>query len=174
MKRNIINVLVGTGLGLLVAIYAINHKSPTPIIVEARTSEEVCKEENTTAMVEEVTVDIVAEPTISKMETTTEEPTTESLVNLGEFKLTAYCPCTKCSDHWGTQTSTGATATQGRTIAVDPNAIPYGTVVVINGHEYIAEDCGGSVDGKHIDIFFNSHNEALEFGVQYVEVYERR
>lgn len=174
MKRNIINVLVGIGLGLLVAIYAINHKSPTPILVEAKTSEEVCEEENTTAMVEEVTVDIVAEPTISKMETTTEEPTTESLVNLGEFKLTAYCPCNKCSGQWGTQTSTGATATQGRTIAVDPNAIPYGTVVVINGQEYVAEDTGSAIKEKRIDIYFDSHEAALEFGVQYVEVYERR
>lgn len=169
MKRKIINATIGTFLGLLVTTFAINHKSPTPIIVEAKTSTfSLAEEKETTAIVDEVTVDIVAEPT-------TEEQTTENeLVSLGNFKLTAYCPCKKCSGQWGTQTSTGATATQGRTIAVDPNAIPYGTVVVINGHEYIAEDCGGSVDGKHIDIFFNSHQEALEFGVQHSEVYERR
>lgn len=81
-----------------------------------------------------------------------------------EFKLTAYCPCESCSGGWGTQTSTGKTATAGRTIAVDPSVIPYGTKVEIDGRTYIAEDCGGGVKGNHIDIFFNSHNEVKAFG----------
>lgn len=175
MKRNIISVITGTVLGLVVTAFAIGHKSPTPIIVEAKASTDILKAESTAA-VEKVTVDKVAETTteeISTVEQTTEEPT-EELINLNVFKLTAYCPCKSCSGTWGTQTSTGATATQGRTIAVDPKVIPYGTVVVINGQEYVAEDCGGSVDGKHIDIYFDSHQDALEFGVQYAEVYERR
>lgn len=94
-----------------------------------------------------------------------------ALVSLGRFKLTAYCPCKHCSDNWGHQTSTGAIATEGRTVAVDPSVIPYGTVLIINGHEYIAEDCGGAIKGNKIDIFFESHEEALEFGVQYAEVF---
>ena len=167
MKRNIVSVLVGTVLGLAFVSFALEHKSPTPIIVESRT--DMATEESVTAIVEEVTVDIVAEATTE--ESTTEEPTTESLVSLGEFKLTAYCPCTKCSDQWGTQTSTGAIATQGRTIAVDPKVIPYGTVVVINGHEYIAEDTGSAIKEKRIDIYFDSHQAALEFGVQHAEVF---
>lgn len=91
--------------------------------------------------------------------------------SLGVFKITAYCPCEDCSGNWGHQTSIGTYATQRRTIAVDPSVIPYGTVVVINGHKYIAEDCGGAIKGNDIDIFFDSHEEAKEFGVQYAEVF---
>lgn len=90
-----------------------------------------------------------------------------------EFKLTAYCPCSSCSGGWGTQTATGKKATAGRTIAVDPSVIPYGTKVEINGHTYIAEDCGGGVKGNHIDIFFDTHSEVKSFGTktQTVKIY---
>lgn len=91
--------------------------------------------------------------------------------SLGIFKLTAYCPCAHCSGGWGKQTSTGTTATAGRTIAVDPSVIPYGTEVVINGISYIAEDTGGAIKGNKIDIFFDSHEEAESQGVQYAEVF---
>lgn len=90
------------------------------------------------------------------------------LKSLGTFKLTAYCPCESCSGNWGTQTSTGAIATEGRTVAVDPSVIPYGTVLIINGQEYVAEDCGSAVKGKVIDIFFNEHKSDFR---EYVEVF---
>lgn len=90
--------------------------------------------------------------------------------NLGQFKLTAYCPCYKCSEGWGRQTSSGATATVNHTIATDPRVIPAGTRVMINGREYVAEDEGGSIKGNRIDIFFEDHNEALRFGVRYADV----
>lgn len=86
-----------------------------------------------------------------------------------QFKTTAYCACRKCCGKWANgKTATGTTPTQGRTIAVDKREIPLGTHVLIDGVEYIAEDTG--VRGKHIDIFFNSHSEALKYGVKYVEV----
>ena len=50
---------------------------------------------------------------------------------LGEFKLTAYCPCMKCCGKTDGITATGTTATEGRTIAVDPRVIPYGSTVTI-------------------------------------------
>ena len=94
-----------------------------------------------------------------------------NLVYMGRFKLTAYCACSKCCGKSDGITATGTKAKQGRTIAVDPKKIPYGTKVVINGHTYVAEDCGGSIKNNRIDIFFNSHKEALQFGVQYADVY---
>ncbi len=95
-------------------------------------------------------------------------------VFLGEFKITAYCPCEECSEGYGNNTSTGITAKMGRTIAVDPDVISYGTTVYIEGiGEFVAEDCGGKVKGKHIDIYFESHRETVEFGVKYRRV-ERR
>lgn len=95
--------------------------------------------------------------------------------HLGNFKLTFYCPCRKCSGKWGHSTSSGAYATEGRTIAVDNNVIPKGARVYIEGWgEYIAEDTGGPwVKGNHIDIFLESHNKCLnnDHGIKYAEVY---
>lgn len=93
-------------------------------------------------------------------------------VSLGVFKLTAYCACEKCCGEYADGiTATGTTATEGRTIAVDPTIIPYGTRVIINGHEYVAEDCGGGIKGDRIDVFFASHEDALLFGVGEAEVF---
>lgn len=96
---------------------------------------------------------------------------------LGEFKLTAYCPCAKCCGKWANGiTATGMTATEGRTIAVDPCVIPYGSTVTVyfadgTSHTYTAEDCGGGIKGNRLDIYFDDHQAALQFGVQSAMVY---
>ena len=95
----------------------------------------------------------------------------EQFKSLGEFKLTGYCACEYCCGKTDGITATGTVATAGRTIAVDPSKIPYGSIVKINDIEYVAEDCGGAIKGNKIDIFFNSHEEALEWGVKYAEVF---
>ena len=95
----------------------------------------------------------------------------QNLVPLGVFKTTGYCPCRACSEGWGRHTCTGAVATAGHTIAVDPRVIPYGSKVMINGVVYTAEDRGGAVRGNHIDIFFNTHAETRQHGTQSAEVY---
>ena len=69
---------------------------------------------------------------------------------LGQFVITYYWPG---EDVYGRLTSTGAIAEEGRTIAVDPSIIPYGSIVLINGNEYVAQDCGGAIKGNKIDIF---------------------
>jgi len=69
------------------------------------------------------------------------------------------------------KTKSGTLPEAGRTIGVDPEVIPLGTTVLINGIEYVAEDVGGGVNGNHIDIFFATHEEALIFGVQEAEVF---
>lgn len=99
------------------------------------------------------------------------ETESSDLKSLGTFKLTAYCACSKCCGKSDGITASGTKAKQGRTIAVDPKQIPYGTKVVINGHTYTAEDCGGGIGKNRIDVFFNSHKEALKFGVQRAEVF---
>lgn len=98
-------------------------------------------------------------------------------VSMGTFKITAYCPCEKCCGAWADGiTATGTTATQGRTIAVDPSVIPYGSVVYFEGPDglvsgYVAEDCGGAIKGNRIDLYFDSHQDALEWGVRELEVF---
>lgn len=96
---------------------------------------------------------------------------------LGEFRLTAYCPCAKCCGKWANGiTATGTTATEGRTIAVDPALIPYGATVTVyfadgTSHTYTAEDCGGAIKENRIDVFFDDHQAAREFDVQTAYVY---
>lgn len=91
--------------------------------------------------------------------------------NLGTFKLTFYCGCTICSEQWGKQTATGTTCVEGRTIAVDPRVIPYGTRVHIDGFgDFVAEDCGGAIKGNHIDIYMEDHARCNALGVQYANV----
>lgn len=106
-----------------------------------------------------------------EIETIKEVPPTADYESLGEFELTAYCPCAYCSGSYGNSTATGVVAVEGVTIAVDPTVIPYGSIVVINGHSYIAQDCGAAVKGNIIDIYFESHEEAEAFGRQRAEVY---
>lgn len=104
------------------------------------------------------------------------EPAACDDVFLGEYTLTAYCPCTSCCGKDDGITATGTLAAEGRTIAVDPRVIPYGTHVLLifpdgTQREYIAEDCGSGVNGNHIDVFFSDHQAARVFGVQSAMVY---
>ena len=91
-------------------------------------------------------------------------------INMGEFKITAYCPCDECSEGYGRHTASSTRARSSHTIAVDPTVISYGTKVVIDGQTYVAEDCGCGVVGDHIDIFFDTHEEVEDFGVKYKNV----
>ena len=120
-------------------------------------------------------------PAVEEHDPAWDIPATESAVCndvfLGGFTLTAYCPGRCCCGKWASgYTATGTLATEGRTIAVDPKVIPYGSRVLLiwpdgTQREYIAEDCGGGVNGNHIDVFFNSHQAARVFGVQSAMVY---
>ena len=91
--------------------------------------------------------------------------------SLGVFDITYYCSCEICCDVETGITATGAPVVEGETIAVDPSVIPYGTQVIIGGHVFTAEDCGGAIKQNHIDIYVNSHEEALALGRSSAEVY---
>ena len=92
-------------------------------------------------------------------------------VDLGMFKLTAYCACEKCNGKWaGSPTASGTSPKSGRTVAVDPKVIPLGSKLCIDGRVYYAEDTGSAVKGHTIDIFMDSHEEAIQHGVRYANV----
>lgn len=93
------------------------------------------------------------------------------LIDMGKFKLTAYCPCEECSEGHGYKTATETIAKEEKTIAVDPDVIDYGSKVLIGDTIYIAEDCGGGVKGDHIDIFMEDHFAVDKFGVKYTQIY---
>ncbi len=76
-------------------------------------------------------------------------------------KITYYCPCYQCSEGYGRGTSSGATATAGRTVAM-PAGVSFGTKIYYNGHTYICEDRGGAITSGHIDIFCDTHSECYQ------------
>lgn len=62
-------------------------------------------------------------------------------------------------------TATGAKATPGRTVAVDPKVIPYGSRVFIPGMGWrVAEDTGGALKGDKIDVLMKDEETARQFG----------
>ena len=84
------------------------------------------------------------------------------------FETTAYCPCSKCCGKSDGITASGTRATQGRTIAA-PSTYGFGTEIEIDGVVYTVEDRGGAIKNNRIDIYFDSHTEAVNYGRRTVE-----
>lgn len=88
---------------------------------------------------------------------------------LGAFKVTAYSGPQRGGAY--PITASGTRVRAGRTVAVDPKVIPLGTRLYIEGiGERIAEDTGGKVRGRHIDVYMPSVPHARRFGVQRAKV----
>lgn len=140
----------------------------------------ICKDYITTITPENVISILNIEPTHEGVyfvnKSSGEEVSNPNYQSLGTFKLTAYCPCSSCCGKWANDASVkvgsiGVPLVQGTSIAVDPKVIPYRSSVYIDGHEYKAHDCGGAIKGNRIDVYFEDHSAALQFGVQYKEVF---
>ena len=99
----------------------------------------------------------------------TEEPQAEPAMHLwGTCTLTFYCGGSCCCGQWASgYTASGTVATAGRTVACGD--LPFGTRLMIEGHEYVVEDRG--VSGMWVDIFVNSHAEACQRGMYQADVY---
>ena len=94
----------------------------------------------------------------------------------------AYCPCTKCCDNWGTipvssgkrKTASGHTIKIGDKFVAAPRKYPFGTEMMIpgynNGRIVKVEDVGGAIKGNKLDLYFDKHTEALQFGRQKIAV----
>mgnify|MGYP002798097273 FL=1 len=90
--------------------------------------------------------------------------TNENTGNWIKFTATGYCSCAKCCGKTTGTTASGTKATAGRTVAMS-SKYAFGTKVEIKGMgTYTVEDRGGAINGNKIDIYFASHQEALNFG----------
>lgn len=140
------------------------------------------------AVIETSTPMVTSAPINKKtpIEATSEPQPTTELVSLGEFRITAYCHCEKCCGDWSKDrptsedgkllvyTASGDLAVEGVTIAADTNILPFGTEVIIDGNKYIVQDRSRVIKNNRIDVYFENHQDALEFGVQYKEVFIER
>lgn len=99
---------------------------------------------------------------------------------LGTFSATAYCACAQCCGQWATSspsiTASGTTCQEGRTLSVDTAVISLGSEVILEYPDgtrqtYVAEDTGSAIKGNKLDVYFASHQAALEYGRRDVTVY---
>jgi len=91
------------------------------------------------------------------------------------MRVTAYCPCSKCCGEY----ADGITACNHRIqdgdrfVAAD-KSYPFGTQMIIPGYNKSdpveVKDRGGAIKNDKLDVFFNTHKEALVWGVQYLDV----
>ena len=89
--------------------------------------------------------------------------------SLGGFKVTYY---------WSFEDEYGDTiakpcdghhkATPNHTIAVDPEVIPYGTKVLVDGIIYVAEDCGSAVKGNIVDIYVEDEKHETHYSEVFI------
>ena len=110
--------------------------------------------------------------TIANTNTSTNTATTSTKTATGPtkiFKVTAYCSCAKCCGKVTGRTASGTHAVAGQTVAAS-GQFAFGTKLNINGKEYTVEDRGGAIQGNRIDIYMNSHAEAMAWGVKYLPV----
>ena len=92
---------------------------------------------------------------------------------LGTFTVTGYCRCRQCTGIYSEKnmTFTGMEPVPNQTIAADPSMVPLNSKLLINGIVYTVEDTGKNITGRRLDIYFESHEEAVTYGRREEMVY---
>lgn len=96
-------------------------------------------------------------------------------IYIGTFKISAYCPNSCCNGNYAGVTASGHEMIPYKTVAVDPNVIPLGTKlkIVCNDKTFyvVANDTGGAIRGNKLDLSIDTHQNAINWGVPYGEVW---
>lgn len=126
------------------------------------------------------------EPTETAFVIRTPEPVnlvqeTPEPVLLGTYRITAYCSCEKCCGEWAKNRPDGIVyGASGEELVAGVSCaspLPFGTVVEIEGlGEYVVQDRTAAwvvekYGEQQIDIYFDNHEAACEFGLKYLNVY---
>lgn len=91
------------------------------------------------------------------------------------MRVTAYCPCPKCCGQYSDGiTANGHRIRPGDTFVAADRRYSFGTEMIIpgysNGQPVKVLDRGGAIRGDKLDAFFHTHQEALQWGVKYLDV----
>ena len=117
-------------------------------------------------------------------------PVAEADARIYRLEVTGYCHCGSCCGwkrNWfgrpvytygrnkGQRKDVGLTASGGMvrpgTIAADTRVFPFGTIMYVPGYGYgMVEDRGGAIKGQKIDLYFRTHQQALEWWRQHKQV----
>jgi 3D (Asp-Asp-Asp) domain-containing protein/Na+-transporting methylmalonyl-CoA/oxaloacetate decarboxylase gamma subunit len=97
----------------------------------------------------------------------------KELVCVGTFKVVHYCHCTLCTNGTGI-TASGEPVQEGM-VAADWNVLPMNTVIYIKQGDAlvpkVVKDRGGAINGNKIDIYVPSHEQAIQLGTYYADIY---
>lgn len=112
---------------------------------------------------------VVPEPVKSEEEQLSEQ----GYIKVEDARTTGYCKCEKCCGKWSEYglTASGVEPTQGVTVAADFSVLPVGTDIVLDGQHYTVQDKGGAIKGTSLDVYFDSHDDAEAYAVQYKTYY---
>ena len=89
------------------------------------------------------------------------------------FCVTAYCPCEICCGKWADGiTASGHVIQPGdKFVAAPADLFDFGDVIFVPGYGTVPVlDRGGAIKGKRIDVFFSTHQEALNWGVKHLTI----
>lgn len=140
--------MIAKAAALLMAAILVADGGATGVLSEIR------PQDNPTVIQPEEVLEVVSEP--------------EPMHLYGNCRITFYCPGACCCGKWaGGGTASGVRATVNHTVA--NGSLPFGTRLLIDGQEYVVEDRG--VGAFEIDIFVASHEEALQRGLYYTDVF---
>jgi len=95
-------------------------------------------------------------------------PVPLSTIEQVEKEVTAYCGCEKCCGSYADGvTASGYKLQEGSKVVAAPKNIPFGTKIYIPDYGLATvEDRGGAIKGNRIDVYFHTHEEALQWGKQ--------
>lgn len=116
-----------------------------------------------------------------KLDSIVQKEVKEKVCNISpitvNFTTTAYCPCEKCCGKTDGISAANKKCIANHTIAAG-KTYPLGTVMYIpalsntqSGGWYEVEDRGGAITDSKLDIFFDTHEEAIQYGIKDLEVY---
>jgi 3D (Asp-Asp-Asp) domain-containing protein len=88
-----------------------------------------------------------------------------------EMNVSAYCAGECCCQHWADGSFADGSPVGGKAIAADTRYYPMGTEFDVPGYgRAVVKDRGGAIKGDKLDLYFDTHQEALEWGRQNITV----
>ena len=164
---NVVLVMIGIVIGLMLS--ASRPQAATSVSIPPR-CEYVGAIPETASTGAQPPIGVNESPVATMPDAEMVEPVVERWEYLGRWKTTGYCPCRRCNGRNAGRTASGAPMVPGRTIAV--GGLPFGTVLKVNGQEYVVEDRGTPYG--HIDILYGDHRTASNHGIKHYEVFIKK
>jgi len=163
-------------------IVALATETAAPRVAKVQPSKSAASATAPTALLPSTADSTWRAPTLSGMETGyvnldgTTRSNVATPVELPEaqsqlYRVTFYCACMECCGKTNAITASGEKATAGVTVAAS-STIPFGTRLWIEGYgERVVQDRGGAIGMNRLDVYVNTHAEALSHGSRMIRIW---